>query len=48
MHHSVDLSVIVPFYNVEAYIEQCVESILATDLTIELILVDDELNRQLC
>lgn len=41
MGFPVNISVIVPFYNVEAYIEQCVESVLTTDLTIELILVDD-------
>ena len=37
----VNISVIVPFHNVEKYLEQCVKSILATGLKIELLLVDD-------
>lgn len=36
------LSVIVPVYNAEAYLVQCIESILSQSLEeIELILVDD-------
>ncbi len=41
MGSSVNISVIVPFHNVEAYLEPCIESILTTDLEIELLLVDD-------
>ena len=41
MDSSVNISVIVPFHNVDAYLEQCIESILTTDLEIELLLVDD-------
>ena len=37
------VSVIIPMYNVEAYLERCVESVRAQTLTdIEIVLVDDE------
>lgn len=37
------VSVVIPMYNVEAYLEQCVESVRAQTLTdIEIVLVDDE------
>ena len=40
--HNPKLSVIVPIYNVEAYLRRCVDSILAQTFTdYELILVDD-------
>ena len=35
------LSVIVPVYNVEQYLEKCVESILQNNVDKEVILVDD-------
>ena len=35
------LSVIIPIYNVEAYLEKCVESVLAFPMEKEVILVDD-------
>lgn len=36
-----NISVVVPFYNVGLYIEECILSILNTDLIIELVLVND-------
>ena len=36
-----NISVIVPFYNVGSYIEECIKSILLANLTIEIILVND-------
>ena len=36
------ISIIVPIYNVEAYLEKCIDSILAQDYTpLEIILVND-------
>lgn len=36
------ISVIIPFYNLESYLSQCVESLLAqTHANIELLLIDD-------
>lgn len=40
MNHPL-VSVIVPFHNVELYLEDCVASLLKTDLPLELILVND-------
>ena len=39
----IDISIVVPMYNVENYIEKCLESLLkqATDIAYEIILVDD-------
>lgn len=39
----IDLSIIIPVYNVSAYIEVCLESILKQDTrdNVEIILVDD-------
>ena len=38
----VDISVVVPIYNVEEYLEQCISSLLKQTLkNIEIILVDD-------
>ena len=43
MEHTPDISMIVPIYNVEAYLPRCVESLLnQTHQNIEIILVDDE------
>ena len=36
-----DLSVVIPVYNLEKYIEECVESIFPTKHNIEVILIDD-------
>lgn len=42
LKHPVELSIIVPIYNVEAYLPRCIDSILAQTFTdFELILVDD-------
>lgn len=39
---TIRLSVIVPVYNVEKYLQECVDSILAQDIDdMEVILVDD-------
>ena len=39
------LSVIVPVYNVEAYVERCVRSLLEQDFPdFELLLVDEEMS----
>ena len=35
------LSVIIPVYNSEKYIKNCVESIIAQDEEVEIILIDD-------
>lgn len=35
------ISVIIPVYKVEAYLERCVKSVLAQSLELEIILVDD-------
>lgn len=46
------LSIIVPVYNAEAYLEQCIQSVLdQADRTVELILVDDgstDVSLQIC
>ena len=40
--HDVSVSIIIPIYNVEKYMDQCVESVLnQTFSDIEIILVDD-------
>lgn len=42
MHMNVDISIIVPFYNVEKYIERCLDSIVhQTFYNFEVILIDD-------
>lgn len=37
----IDVSVIVPMYNVKAYLPACIESVLKQNGAIEIILVDD-------
>lgn len=50
--YNIDFSVIVPVYNVERYLEQCIESILSqTYLNFELLLIDDgstDLSSNIC
>lgn len=42
MLNQIKLSVVIPFYNVEAYLSKCIDSIiLNNDLNLEIILVDD-------
>lgn len=41
------VSIIVPVYNVENYLNECIESIISQSYeNIEIILIDDRLNRQ--
>ena len=41
--NKITLSIIVPVYNVEKYLDQCVQALLAQTLSdIEIILIDDE------
>jgi len=35
------ISVIVPLYNTECYIEECIKSVLIQDIDFELIVIDD-------
>lgn len=46
------ISIIIPIYNVEAYLEKCIDSIIAQDYTpLEIILVDDgatDRSREIC
>ena len=40
------ISIIVPVYNVEKYINQCIQSVLSQDYPeFELIIIDDEIGR---
>ena len=42
MPHSIDLSVIIPVYNVEKYLPHCLESVLIqADNNIEVIAIND-------
>lgn len=41
MDNYIHVSVIIPFFNVGTYIETCIRSVLNTDLSVELILVND-------
>lgn len=41
MENSIDISVIVPIYNVEMYLPQCIESILEQRINLEILLIDD-------
>lgn len=41
LNQSITISFIVPMYNVELYLEQCIESILTQDVNKEIILIDD-------
>ena len=38
---TVDLSIIIPIYNVESYLRECLESVYAVNLLKEVILVND-------
>ena len=45
------LSIIIPVYNVENYLEKCVESVLSNRILSEIILVDDgstDLSSNIC
>lgn len=40
--HKIDLSVIIPVYNVENYLSECLDSVMCqTGFSLEMILVDD-------